>query len=72
MQGSGAAVTSCSHETTVMAARGVCDHWQGNMLRPKIDGRALAAGSSPVKIYCSLKWFVIRRTCRKGGIGVTS
>ena len=55
MQGSGAAVTSCSRETTVMAARGVCDHWQGNMLRPEINGRSVAAGSSPVKVHYSLR-----------------
>ena len=59
-------------ETTVMAARGVCDHWQGNTLRPEIDGRLVTAGSSPVKVHYSLKCFVIRKRCRKGGIGVTS
>ena len=29
--------------------KGACDQWQGNMVRPEIDGRLVTAGSSPVR-----------------------
>ena len=66
MQGSGVAITSYGRETTTMTARGACDHWQGDMLRAEIDGRLVAAGSSPMKAHYSLKCFVIMRTCLGG------
>ena len=53
------AITSCGRETTAMAAGGACDHWQGNMLRPEIDGRLVTAGSIPVRAYYSFQSFVI-------------
>ena len=55
MQGSGVTITFYGREKTAMTARGACDHWQGNMLQPEIDGRLVAAGSSPVKAHYSLK-----------------
>ena len=44
------AITSYSRETAAMAAREARDHWQRNMARPEIDGRLVAAGSSPVRL----------------------
>ena len=59
------AITSYGRETTAMAARGAYDHWQGNMLRPQINDRLVATGSSPVRAHYSLKCFiVIMRTCQ--------